>query len=104
MPNLEIEDDKEDKKYDLIIVANSNLEILPLIKEKLKPNGRLIFLASEEFIKERSKAEIRFIIKNYFSVKSLYEIGMSFVLAGNYFLYPFINVNRHGTYYLTIID
>lgn len=104
MPNLEIEDDKEDKKYDLIIVANSNLEILPLIKEKLKPNGRLIFLASEEFIKERSKAEIRFIIKNYFSVKSLYEIGMSFVLAGNYFLYPFINVNRHGTYYLTIIE
>lgn len=104
MPNLEIEDDNEDKKYDLIIVANSNLEILPLIKEKLKPNGRLIFLASEEFIKERSKAEIRFIIKNYFSVKSLYEIGMSFVLAGNYFLYPFINVNRHGTYYLVIIE
>jgi hypothetical protein len=104
MPNTEIKDDKNNLKYDLVVVANSDFDILDIIKEKLKPKGRLIFVASEEFILGKKKNNIRRTIKNYFSINSIYELGISYLPLGNRLILPYENVRQFGTFYLTVID
>ena len=99
-----VENDSDGKKYDLIISANSNLEILPVITEKLNQNGKLIFVATEEFIKDKSYEDIRYTIKNYFSISEIYELGISYLPIGNRLILPFINLNHYGDYYLVIVD
>jgi hypothetical protein len=104
MPNTEIKDDNNNSKYDLVVVSNSDVDILDIIKEKLKPRGRLIFVASEEFILGKKKSNIRRTIKNYFSISSIYELGSSYLLLGNRLILPYENVKQSGTFYLTIIE
>ena len=99
-----VENDSDGQKYDLIISANSNLEILPVITKKLNPNGKLIFVATEKFIKDRTYEDIRYTVKNYFSISEIYELGISCLLFGNRLILPYINLNHFGTYYLVIVD
>ncbi len=100
MPKFEIVIDQKDKKYDLVVVGNSNLDILPVLQNKLKPNGTVIFIANEEFVVGKSNEELRKTLHHYFSIQSICDIGQASMFMFNSVFLPFVNVNHWGDFSL----
>lgn len=104
IPNVEVDQDPSDKQFDLIIIANSDIEILPILQRKLKPNGKVIFVASEKFVQAKSFLEKRNTLKNYFSIETIYDIGQASMFMLNRVFLPHFNLNAWGNFSLICLS
>jgi hypothetical protein len=100
-PDYLIVEDDEERKYDFIIIANSDLEIPNNLIRKLTKGGKIIAIKDHDFLVKKDFSDTRLNLKNYLSLTDVYNVGYSTQMLGLYFVSPYVNVNKvNKDYYL----